>query len=183
MTTYKQALMDLSKSINYNGNGRKKGLNNNERFKTAILNLYENFKIELSTKFLRTLVNSDRNNRQKTQRIKYLIKRAGLKTTRRIKYFDDWAFQHYRKEIIEYEHTDGLIYPTTFNDVRYLFNDFMIVEDVRNKENDFKSDKDKLVLRNAINKCGDVRVKDVRETEVSNFFKTHEKQILFFIEV
>jgi len=57
----------------------------------------------------------------------------------------------------------------------------MIIEDVRNKENDFKSDKDKLNLRNAINEGSGVRVKDIREEEVSNFFKTHEKEVLFFI--
>ena len=57
----------------------------------------------------------------------------------------------------------------------------MIVEDGRYKENDFKSNKDKLVLRNAVNKNGGVRVKDIREQKISNFFKTGGKQTFFFI--
>lgn len=168
--------MSLKNVINAKRNG-----NTAEDFKICLKDLYENFKIELSTKFLRTLVNSDRTNRQITNRIRYLIRRAGLKTQRRNRYFDDWANQHYKKDIVEYEHKKGLIYPTTFNDVRYLFNEFMIIEDIRNKENDWKSKKDKLNLRNAINKGSGVFVKNVREEEVSSFFKTHEKEVLFFI--
>jgi len=173
---YAQVLKNLSRTINAKRNG-----NTAENFKMCLKDLYNNFKIELSTKFLRTLVNSDRTNRQITNRIRYLIRRAGLKTQRRNRYFDDWANQHYKKDIVEYEHKKGLVYPTAFNDVRYLFNEFMIIEDVRNKENDFKSDKDKLNLRNAINKGSSVYVKNIREEEVSNFFKTHEKEVLFFI--
>ena len=176
MREYQELLTDLKRAINTKRNGKTA-----EDFKKCLRDLYEDFKTELSTKFLRTLVNSDRNGRQKTHRIRYLIRRAGLKTQRRNRYFGEWENQLYKKDIVEYEHTDGLQYLTSFNDVRHLFNEFMIVEDVRNKDNDFKSNKDKLVLRNAINKGGGVRVKDIREIEVFNFFRTHEKETFFFV--
>jgi len=173
MRTYQEVLTDLKEVIN-----TKRNKNTSESFKNCLKDLYDNFKIELSTKFLRTLINSDKNNRQKTYRIKYLYRKEGLKTQRRNKYFNGWDNKKRDVKIIEYEHTIGLIY----NDFpRHLFNKYMIIEDIKTKENDYYSNKDKLNLRNSINKGYGVQIKNIETQTIGNFFKIHNKEVLFFI--
>ena len=77
MRTYKEILTDIKKLLN-----KKRNKETAQDFKKCLYELVKNYKIVLSTKFLRNLISTDKNNRQKTQRVKYLITKAGLKRKR-----------------------------------------------------------------------------------------------------
>lgn len=177
MKAYEQNLNQLKKVLN---NGRsKKGFNIGLEFKAILKKLNDDFGKTYSTRFLRDLISLDKSNRQKSHRIKYLISKSGLRTQRQNKYNYGWIFQSWKTDINEYAHKEkGLIYCEF---PRHLFNKEMVIEDIRNKENDFKSNKDKLSLRNGINLGGGVYLKEVKTQQVSKFFKGNTKQVFFMI--
>ena len=166
MKKYEQTLNQLKKVLN--SSRSKKGFNIGFEFKAILKSLNDDFKQQVSTKFLRDLIDLNKLNRYKSHRVKYLISKAGLKTERQNKYKFDWIYQKWNTEITEYEHKkDGLIY-TGFP--RGLFNEEMILKD-----------EEKLNRRNAINKGGGVFIKDVRMQGVSRFFKGNTKQVFFMV--
>ncbi len=177
MNTYKSTLNNLTQIIN---NGRKrKGRSIGNEFKAVVRELHEQHGKDISTKFLRGLVSLEKSNRQKSQRITYLILKSGLKTQRENRYIFGWTSQNWRTDITEYAHKEnGLIYCEF---PRYLFNEEMEISDIRNKENDFKSNQDKLSLRNGINKGGGVYIKNVTPQNIGKFFKANSKEVLYFI--
>ncbi len=164
---YEQTISSLKQVVNM---GRsKKGQNIGEDFKTVVKGLYDNFGQEITTKFLRALVNLEKTNRYKTHRIKYLICKGGLKTRRQNRYINGWIFQKWRTDKTEYGHKEnGLIYEEF---PRGLFDEEMILRD-----------EEKLSLRNGINKGGGVFVKDIKNQQVGKFFKGNSKEVLYFIE-
>lgn len=165
--TYDGILKNLKEIIN-----TKRNKKTPENFKNCLRELKDNFNFELSTKFLRNLVNTD-DRRKKTFRIAYLIRRAGLTTRRQNRYFDRWANQIRNIEVTEYQHTDGFIYDDF---PRHLFNEEMKIKG----ENE-----NRLNLRNAINLNGGVKIKKISVArDVNIFFKTHDgKEVLFFIKL
>ena len=177
MRTYNGVIKNLRVLLNHKGrNGN--GFNSQEQFLKLLTELKEDFNKEVSTTFLINLMSNKRTRTQKNQRIRNLTR--GLERQKRNRYTRELQVVKFDKDIIEYKHKEGVIY----NDFpEHLFNDFMEVEDFRNKKNDFRSNKDKLVLRNAINKGGGVCVGDVRTETILNEFMTTPRQTFNFISL
>ncbi len=177
MRTYNGVLKNIRVLLNHKGrNGN--GFDSKEQFLKLLTELKDDFNKEVSTTFLINLMSNKRTRQQKNQRIRNLTR--GLSRQKRNRYTRELQVVKFDKDIIEYRHKRGVIY----NDFpENLFNEFMIVEDIRTKENEFKSDKDKLVLRNAINSGGGVCVEDVRTETIATEFMNTARQTFNFISL
>ncbi len=171
-----------------NSGRAKKGQDKGKELKALLTEFKTDYKKELSTLFLRNLI-QNLTNRQKTFRVAYLLKKANLKTYRKNYYFDNWANQNYKTDVVEYRHKkNGLIYE----------NDCVLSEDeteqlrvinLVKKHNNidlFNKPLNDLSIRQsrrtAINKEGGVFIKDIRVQNIGNFFKTTEKKTFFMIK-
>lgn len=104
MREYNQILQSLSTELNHKGRS-KKGYDRQEEILNLLRELKTSYGIELSTYFLRGLLNDDLTNRQKTQKIADLIR--GLEKETQEKYFKEDELVKYRKEILEYGYKKG----------------------------------------------------------------------------
>lgn len=95
MRTYNLILKDLKKCLN-----TKRDKITPQQTKNLLIELKPICLI--STKFLRNLLNKSLDNRQKTNRIYYLLKNAGLITERQNRYFKSWITEKYKTDIVTY---------------------------------------------------------------------------------
>jgi hypothetical protein len=105
MRKYIEVIEDLSESVNNIGKQSK------EILLSCIKELKENFNILISTKFLKNLI-KDKENRQKTKRINYLLKECKINTNKISRFFKEWFNSMYTHDTIKYSVTkDGEILP------------------------------------------------------------------------
>ena len=109
MRAYFKIESDLKELVN---SGRsKKGEKKGEKFKALLTEFKTDYKKELSTFFIKNLMDSINDNRKKTHKLAYLLRLANLKTKRLNYYFDSWGNQQYQTDIIDYKHnTKNKIY-------------------------------------------------------------------------
>jgi len=184
MKQYNEVLKELQKTIN---TARNK--NTADNFKRCLKDLKVYFDVELSTKFLRNLVSKTKNPRHKTHRISYLLRRCGLKTKRTYKYYDELATQKYNIEIIDY----------TTNKNKPVYSEFCsLTDDEQQQLKEIEEVKIKTGielkpraredlnirqnLRDNINLGGSVYMKSWKSQTIGKYFKTHLKQVFFFVE-
>lgn len=205
MKEYQEIIIDLTRVLNnksFNGKGKIK-----ELFKDSLRDLARFHGIELSTKFLRGLITSGKNNRQKTYRLSYLLRNAGLKKRKQNRYFNLWENQIRDIDVIEYAHKEGkkIYYEecvltdiekqqlTEIEEVKRAYGIELvkyplifseISEQKRKGHNPTLPERQN--LRKAINSNGNkgtegVYIKNVGTAkDVNNFFKTTEKEVLIF---
>lgn len=90
-----------------------------EEIKVCLRELYQEYKTEISTKFLKDLLSIDLTNRQKTYLIKNLLKFAGLTTERRMRFFSDWFNQSGHVDVIDYRvDKDGNVFIKNSEEIR-----------------------------------------------------------------
>ena len=175
-----ELLRELESVLNCNRNR-----NTAERFKTLLYELKINYNFEVTTKFLRGLISYD-NNRAKTKRINYLIKRSGLTTKRINRFFKEWVFQKW--------HTETKIYGTdknkpVYKDLCELTEEekqqLKEIEEVFNKSGvelhrrAVEELKERQNIRNTINKEGKVFIKETIPQTVGKHFITNRNEVLF----
>lgn len=158
--TYEECINGLISVLN---SPRDKG--NIENFKLYLSILKNDFNKEVSTKFLRNLIEGDKTPRQKTKKISYLLSNSGLKTEREIRNFKEWCFNKYQTEITEYRHDKNTFIYKDFP--RGLFNKEMTL-----------INHEALNRRNSINKGFGVAVSNVYNIQVSREFIKHDKEVL-----
>lgn len=186
MREYTQVLEDLKAVVNQ-GRSRK-NQHIEEEFKAILKELYNGFNKEISTKFLRALIYSKKSNIQKSQRVKYLIMKSGLKTKRRNRYFKGWMLQKWKTDLIEYAHReDGLIYYGNLSYTEEEAQQEAQIKEVALKngielynraEEDFNRRQN---LREAINRGGGVFIKDIKPQTIGKLTKPQQKEVLFFV--
>lgn len=110
MMTYNKVLTDLENSLN--GTLNK---DNSKVFLKSIKTLKEDFKKNISTRFLRDLMKSTPN-REKTRRINYLLRKSGLTTKKTLREnFKEWVLNSYITEIKSYAfNQEGQVYLKDF---------------------------------------------------------------------
>jgi hypothetical protein len=102
---YIEVIEDLKDSLN---NIKK---DSKEVFINCIKELKENFNILISTKFLKNLI-KDKENRQKTKRINYLLKECKINTNKISRFFKEWFCYKYKVDIFNFnKNKEGLIIP------------------------------------------------------------------------
>jgi hypothetical protein len=108
--TYNKVLTDLENSLN--GTLNK---DNSKVFLKSIKTLKEDFKKNISTRFLRDLMKSTPN-REKTRRINYLLRKSGLTTKKTLREnFKEWVLNSYITEIKSYAfNQEGQVYLKDF---------------------------------------------------------------------
>lgn len=104
MRQYQQIITDLSTELNHKGRS-KKGYNRQEAIIKLLGELKNNYTIELSTFFLKGLLNNDFTSKQKTQRIADTIR--GIEKELRQKHSKNLEFVKYKKEVFEYGYKKG----------------------------------------------------------------------------
>ena len=95
MRAYNEIITDIQTAIN-----TQRNKNTSENLKNLLIELKPYCRI--STKFLRGLLNNELDNRQKTNRIYYLLSNADLKTRRENRYFKDRLTEKYSTDILTY---------------------------------------------------------------------------------
>ena len=186
MRAYKRTIEDLSEVLNRSRSKKEQDIA--EEFRSILKTLYEGFKIEVSTKFLRGLIKNP-NNLKKSQRVKYLLRKAGLKTYRRNRYFKGFVLQKWRTEIKEFKHIEGkAIYKRnlslTEEEARQIF-EIKEVEKKTGVELYSKAQEDfnkKQNIRTAVNLGGGVAIAGIRNQNIGRFFRSNQKEVLFFIK-
>ena len=99
---YIQVENDLKNALNGRLNKQ-----NAEVVYNSIKILKQDFNIRISTKFLRGLIDLTLDNRKKTYKISYFLKKCGLKTKREIKFnIPEWVFNTFYVEVVDYDLTD-----------------------------------------------------------------------------
>lgn len=165
----------------------KKGQNIGIKFRAVVKKLNDNYGQNISLKFLRALFPSEYGNRQRTKRINYLIKKGGLKTKRIQRIFRGWIFQKWNADITEYQHTKGFIYKDSCvltDDEQEQLRVIALIKENNNVEIYPQAQHDlteRQRVRNAINRDGGVRIKDVRVQEVSKCFIGNQKEVILSI--
>lgn len=178
---------DLKELVN---RGRSsKGEHKGEQLKALLQEFKRDYKRTLSTKYLKNLIKG-LDNRQKRNRVAYLLKLGGLKTTRQLRHYNEWANQQYKTEVVEYAHDKNTkIYPEDCiltDDEEKQLNELNQIEE-QNEIKLFNRAEENLTerqrIKDAINRGGGVRVVDVRVQSVGNFFKVGGKEVLFMVRV
>lgn len=160
---YQEAINGLKSSLEV-----KRDKDAGLKFKTCVSDLKNRFGQDISTKFLRDLMSDSLTQRQQTKRINYLMRRAGLKTERAYRNYSTDYIQSLKKDVVVYENTDGLIYSGF---PRGLFNEEMTANE------------EALNRRNAINKGGGVRVKEIKRISTAQENKSFSNEVLFMISI
>jgi len=191
MQEYQEVITEITRILN--NNSRNGNIKIADNFKTALRDLAINNGIELSTKFLRNLISNDKTNRQKTIKIRDLLKRTKLKKQKRNRYFPVWVNKCRVVDVIEYAHKkNGVIYPEPCKLSEQEEQQLKEIEEVKTAYGielypyPLMALKERQARRNAINSNGNgktegVYIKDIRSQNTSNFFKAHDKQTYFFI--
>lgn len=99
MQKYANLIKNLTKVLNQNRSLKNQDIG--KEFKNILIDFKTYFKTELSTKFLKNLI-KNKDNRNKTYRLKYLLKISGLKTQKQNRYFKTPIAPNFKKDIVEY---------------------------------------------------------------------------------
>lgn len=176
---HKEVLDNLKQSIN------KKGLS--LIFADSIKMLKDSFNEDVSTKFLRGLSDSD-DNRKKTRRISYLMRKNNLSTKRTLNFYKIRGVFGNRAEVVEWGH-DKRVKPfqeaqLTDNEKRQISELKTLQEETglslfNHAEEDF-SDRQKTT--DAFNIGGGAVVRDVRVIRVGEFAIKRRSEVLFMVE-
>ena len=114
MQTYMQVVDTLGECINKSYKTKE----DKELFRECLRELSQEYKTEISTKFLRGLISNSLNERQKTYFIKNFLKSLGLKTERRIRFYNEWINQTGHVEVISYkEDKEGNVFIKNSEDI------------------------------------------------------------------
>lgn len=97
---YIEVVKDIKICLNNRSKNRHKEIYKN--FRDSIKILRDDFKIQVSTKFLRNLLNSDLTTQQKTIRLKNVLRKSGLKTEKKVRSWRGFIYQSYKTDLIEY---------------------------------------------------------------------------------
>ncbi len=98
MQTYNELIENLSSCLNSNYRTKE----DKELFKQCLRELKEEYKTEISTKFLKSFLINDLDGIRKSVFIRDFLKNMGLKTERRIRDFSDWENQNSNIDILDY---------------------------------------------------------------------------------
>jgi hypothetical protein len=197
MQTYEQVLNNLQNTLN-----TPRSENLSEVFLNAVKDLKYNFGVNISTKFLKSLVIGSK--AQKTQRVKYILKSSGIKTKEEIRYFKTDIYTTYKTEIIEYAHSKEPVYK---HFPKYAFNEDMSLKAVvgysenlefhniktngikkrvsklKGKKQRVRTGQEVLNLYNTINKDGGVYIKNSRTQEILNEGIKQDMEILRVLQI
>jgi hypothetical protein len=185
-TTYEEVLNGLEENLN-----QKFGFNA-EEFLISLKTLKDVFGKEISTDFIRNLMKG-KTNRQKTFRIAYILKLAGLNTAIGIKPLKYWGLSKRHIEVVEYIHAKGKVYsfPCELSEeeqaqIKELkgLTENTGVEMLGTAEREFN---ERQRIRNAINGfngLGGAEVKEYHTIETGkDFFSQTEQKVLHFIKI
>jgi len=99
METYQSLINGITEILNHKGRN-KKNYNSQQEFLFFISELKQNYKIELSKKFLFSLFNSSISIKQQRKKLRNLLR--NVETERHLNYKRTLDFMKYRTDIIEY---------------------------------------------------------------------------------
>lgn len=176
---YKETINYLNLSINNKGFSHL--------FKQSITDLKNKFKVEVSTKFLRSLSDLP-NNRNKTKRISYLIRINNLKTKRTTNLYKVRGINKYKTSVTEWGHDKKTTpYPETIEltederrqltEIEAVKEDFE-VDFISHIESDLI---DQQKTRNAFNHSGGAVVRDTKVIQVGGYAIMTREEVLFMV--
>ncbi len=181
MERYVEVCDNLQKSINEKGQVLL--------FSQSIRELKLSFSEDISTKFLIGL--SDlKDNKKKSQRIKYLLRRSELKTKRTYNTYKIQGVSKYRTDVIVWGHDEKNkpfpeVVGLTDNERRQIAEIKELSENTGiNLFNHAKAEhSDRQKQRNAFNCGGGAVVRDVRVIQVGNFAVMRRQEVLYMVIV
>jgi hypothetical protein len=102
MQTQKRTYINLIDNISEVLNSKYKTKEDKELFISCLRELKEEYKTEISTKFLKSFYEFSLSNKEKTYLMRNFLSSLGLKLERKIRFFSSLGNQTYKAEIIDY---------------------------------------------------------------------------------
>lgn len=187
MRSYEQITEELKQVLNTNFD---KDIGNH--FKELLQELKQGYFISVDMKFLKNLIDSS-DKKQKSNRVLYILNKAGLKIRQTAVLNKEWIFQKYKTEIIVYHnnpnkkvYSDELVLNSCDDDKGSLLKAGFTDEEIKLLSEDSKKliiQQERQNTRNAINKTGKPFIKEVKNINVGKSFIGNVVKIHNIIEI
>lgn len=186
MREYSLIVGDIQTLLNKNGRN-KKGYNAQEHFLNLLKELKQDYKMELSTKFLFNLFNSEIPASKKRMKLRNLLR--NVETRKEGRFYRGLEVLNYKTEIVEYKHSKKAPFNMPIvemsEDEQAQINEIKAISEQTGiflfniGEENFK---ERVRRRNAIYKTG-VFIADTRTEQVSKEFMISRRENLKFVDL